>query len=277
VRPVNLIPEGERRRHGGAGRTGPLAFIVVGALVIALAGVMALVVTSDQVSERESELASLKGREVALKARADRLAPFAEFDEVKDQRTETISELADSRFDWSRVLHELSLVMPRWVLLTGISGSAGAGIGGAEGGNALGSSIKGPSLSVAGCARSQTRVAQMIAALRRIDGVTRVGLGSSGLEVNGKEGSGSSGSSGGKCSAGYAFTAIAAFDGAPLPVDSTEATTPVETSGSESTEGESGKSESGSSSSGSEEAGGSSSGGSTGTSSVTTKAVPPKG
>lgn len=284
MRPINLIPEQERRHQGGAGRTGPLAFIVVGALVFALAGVVALVLTSNQVSERESELASLHGRTAAAQARAERLAPFTSFNDVKEQRTETISELADNRFDWSRVLHELSLVMPRWVILTEISGSSGGGAG--EGSSdSAGQSIKGPSLSVTGCAKSQTRVAQMVAALKRIDGVTRVGLESSVISpAEGSEGTGGSGGESG-CG-GYEFDAVAAFDAAPLPVEATEASAEEssESESSESSESESSESESTESSSegettstagGAEETTTTNSDGST-TTKVKTESVPPK-
>jgi Tfp pilus assembly protein PilN len=274
MRPINLIPEQERRRQGGAGRTGPLAFIVIGALVIALGGVVALVTTSNQISERESELASLNARTAAAQARADRLAPFTSFNEVKEQRTETISELADNRFDWSRVLHELSLVMPRWVILSEVSGSSGKSEGGGGGGgDTIGQSITGPSLSVIGCAKSQARVAQMIAALKQIDGVTRVGLGSSVKELT----QGTEGSEGGSsCNPGaYGFDAVAAFDAAPLPVEATEASEPEATSESESSESaESGEGETASTSDGAEETTTTGSDGST--TKVKTESVPPK-
>lgn len=227
MRPINLIPEQERRRQGGAGRTGPLAFLVVGALLVALVGVVALVVTSNQISERESEVTSLQARTLAAKQRADRLAPFASFNEVARQRTQTITELADNRFDWSRVLHELALVMPRWVILTKITGSSGQTAEGSSQGG-IGDSIKGPALTVYGCGKSQTRVAQMVTALKRIDGVTRVGLSKSVLRFPAESSSGSGGSGGegegeGECGPGvYAFSAVAAFDAAPLPVESTE-------------------------------------------------------
>lgn len=278
MRPINLIPEQERRRQGGAGRTGPLAFIVIGALVIALGGVVALVTTSNQISERESELASLKSRTAAAQARADRLAPFTSFDEVKEQRTETISELADNRFDWSRVLHELSLVMPRWVILREVSGSSGKSEGeSGGGGSTIGQSIEGPSLSVIGCAKSQARVAQMVAALKQIDGVTRVGLGSSVREFSqGSEGAGGS-EGGSNCNPGaFGFDAVAAFDAAPLPVEATEASAePEATSESESSEStESGEGETASASSGAEETTTTGSDGST--TKVKTESVPPK-
>ncbi len=269
MRPVNLIPENQRRRRSGAGRTGPLAFIVVGALFVALAGVVALIITSNQVSERESELTSLNARNAAVRTRADRLSPFVDFKEVKDQRTETIRTLADARFNWSRVLQELSRVMPRYVVLSTISGSAGKGVNLAKGARDPGEAIKGPSLSLTGCASSQSRVAQMVAALKRIDGVTRVGL----------EGSGIGGSSSEKgdeqtCPASYAFALVATFDGAPLPIDSSEAVS----ASSESTAGseeESSESESNESTSGTGETETTTTSGST-TKTVTTRSVPPK-
>ncbi|HEY2056293.1 MAG TPA: hypothetical protein VGH14_20370 [Solirubrobacterales bacterium] len=276
MRPINLIPEQERRRQGGAGRTGPLAFIVIGALLFALAGVVALVLTSNEVSERESELASLNARAAVAQGRADRLAPFSSFNEVKEQRTETISGLADNRFDWSRVLRELSLVMPRWVILTDISGSAGKGTEGGEGGDTIGQSIKGPSLVVAGCAKSQTRVAQMVAALKRIDGVTRVGLGSSVKVFPQGSGGAEAAPGGSNCEPGsYGFNAVAAFDAAPLPVETTEASAEAagESESSESTESSS-EGETASTSGGAEETTTTSPDGST--TKVKTESVPPK-
>jgi Tfp pilus assembly protein PilN len=248
VRPVNLIPEQDRRRRGGAGRTGPIVFILLGALVLALAGVVALVTTTNQVSERESELTALQARTVAAQSRADRLAPFSDFNEVKEQRTETISELADNRFDWARVLHELSLVMPRWVILNEIAGSAGKGSEGSGGGKSIPKSIDGPMIAVSGCAKSQTRVAQMVAAMKRIDGVTRVGLDGSARKFEG-DSEGAKASSGGEsCDPGaVVFTAVAAFDAAPLPVEASEASTleaaEPEASESSESEGESGTEE----------------------------------
>jgi Tfp pilus assembly protein PilN len=264
MRPINLIPEGERRRRqGGAGRTGPLAFVVVGALLLALVGVVALVTTSNKVSDRESELASLTIRTEAAQTRAERLVPFAAFHEVKTQRTATVSELADNRFNWSRTLQELSLVMPRFVVLASISGSSGGK-----------NSIAGPSLEVSGCAKSQTRVAQMVAALKRIDGVTRVGLPASGQPPKGSEAGSGSGET--DCPFKVAFVAVAAFDGAPLPADSsgTEAAEAEVAAAAESTESSEG--ESSGSTEGPEESTETSPDGSTTKTTVQTESVPPK-
>ena len=60
MRPVNLIPAEERRGERAPLRSGPLAYIVVGALVAALLGVTALVLTGNQIADRKAEVAQLE-------------------------------------------------------------------------------------------------------------------------------------------------------------------------------------------------------------------------
>ncbi len=113
MRPVNLIPSEQRRGERAAMRGGPAAYIVVGALLAALAGVTVMVITDNQISDRKAEVARLKQQEAVAKARAQRLAAYTQFGAVRDQRVATVTSLADSRFDWERVMRELSLDPPR--------------------------------------------------------------------------------------------------------------------------------------------------------------------
>ncbi len=216
MRPVNLIPEDQRRKAGGVGAS-PLAFIVVGALFLLLAGVVMTVLTSNEISDRKAEVSELKVRKAEVAARADRLAPYADFQKAEEQRTQAVFTLADTRFDWVRVIRQLSLILPPHVWLTNLTGSAGAGLGGAEGAGAeVSSSIAGPSLQLSGCARGQDTVAAFVASLKEIDGVTRVGLANSSLG-----GSSSAGGSSGGCSgSGIAsFQLSVAFDEAPASLN----------------------------------------------------------
>ena len=262
MRPVNLIPK-EQRRDRASSRSGPLAYVIVAALFALLAGVVVIVLSSNQISERESELADLNAQKSAVQARADQLAPFTKFQQVQRQRTATISQLADSRFDWPRVIRQLSLIVPKYVVLTKLSGVAGGGT--AEGGEAssggagLTGGVKGPSLSLVGCAANQKRVAALIVALRQIDGVTRVGLSSSVRSIpNGDSSSAGSG----ECVLGNASFSIAvAFDAAPASPDSASSVEAVpaaeepapESSGSSPSSSSSGSSPTESESSGSAE------------------------
>jgi Tfp pilus assembly protein PilN len=246
MRPVNLIPQ-EQRRDRGASRSGPLAYIVVAGLVALLGVVVVFVLSSNQISERESELTALNARKSAVLARADLLAPYAKFQQVQRQRTATIFELADARFDWPRVLRQLSLIVPKYVVLTNLTGVAGQGIGeGSSGASDLSGEIKGPSLSIEGCAANQKRVAALIAALHQIDGVTRIGLSSAAKQ--GEE-SGSASGGGSTCSADLVLFQLAvAFDAAPASPDSATATEAEVAPAAEESNSESGSSESESSS-----------------------------
>ncbi len=249
MRPVNLIPQEERRGEHTAMRSGPLVYIAVGMLVAALVGVTALVLTDNQIAERKAEATQLRREDAAEKARAQRLAAYISFRDLHDQRVATVTSLADSRFDWERVMRELSLVLPSDVWLTGLTASATPGVsvdGGSGGGSASAAGLRaaaaGPALEMAGCATGQDAVAGFVTALKDIDGVTRVGVQSSALgEAAGSDES-SGGGSGGESDCrtrGFiaGFTLVAAFDAAPIaPVaGSEEVPPPVEEPAPEST------------------------------------------
>jgi Tfp pilus assembly protein PilN len=249
MRPVNLIPAEERRGAGGPMRTGPLPYLLVAALIAALAGVTALVLTGNQVSERKAEVARLKREDAVATARAKRLAAYTQFQALREQRVATVSSLADSRFDWERVMREFSLILPHDVWLVGLEATAspeasGGGSGGGSG-SALRGSAPGPALQISGCASGQEAVAGFVTALKDIDGVTRVGVESSELsdQAEGTAGSGGGESGGGECRTRNfiaKFEIVVAFDAAPVPpsaVEAPAAPAPVETSEASSSEG----------------------------------------
>lgn len=211
MRPVNLIPLDMRRGDSAPLRTGPLVYIVLGALALMLVGVTMLVLTSNEVAEKKDELVTLRREDKSAKARAEGLAPYAQFQAMSQQRVETVASLADSRFDWPRVMRELALVLPDDVLLTSLSAGAD-GEGGGEGMEG----VQGPSLELSGCTGGQNGVARFVTALKDIDAVTRVGLQSSAVGDSGGSGEGSEG-----CSAGgfdAQFQLVVAFDAAPVPI-----------------------------------------------------------
>jgi Tfp pilus assembly protein PilN len=177
MRPINLIPP-EDRRESAPLRRGPLAYVLVGVLLLGFVGVYALVSTGNTISEREAQVASLEQELATSQARAEALQSFSGFASLEEARTSTVSNLARSRFDWERVMRELALVLPSDVTLIDLSGSiGGTGTEDAEsdsGGAAV--EIAGPSLTMTGCGADHESVAKLVAALRDIDGVTRVGL-----------------------------------------------------------------------------------------------------
>lgn len=245
MRPVNLIPPEERRGSSAPLRTGPLPYVVLGALVVALAGVVALVLAGNQVGEREAEVAKLEREDARAATKAQRLAAYTEFRSMSEQRVATVSELADSRFDWERVMHELSLILPSDVWLVSLTASAasGAGVEGDGGASGMRSAIPGPALELSGCADGQEAVAGFVTALEDIDGVTRVGVQSSELPQKDDSDSGGGGggdSAGDECRTRESiakFGIVVAFDAAPVAAPATaEGAPPVS--------GESGETES---------------------------------
>jgi Tfp pilus assembly protein PilN len=248
MRPVNLIPPEDRRGEQAPLRTGPLPYVLLAGLVALLLGITGLVVTNNQIAESENEVAKLESEDAAASAKAQRLAHYTQFRTMSEQRVETVSELADSRFDWERVMRELALVLPHDAWLVSLTASAAPGVsvegGGSGGGEGnMRAAIAGPALELTGCARGQEAVAGFVTALKDIDGVTRVGVQSSelGEEKEGGSGGESGGSNSDECRT-HAFIAkfeiVVAFDAAPVTEAEGEeaapvATAPVETTSSE--------------------------------------------
>jgi Tfp pilus assembly protein PilN len=229
VRPVNLIPPEDRRGDKAPMRTGSLGYAVVGALGVALLAVVGVVLTSNQVSDREAEKSSLESQVAAAQAAADRSGSFAEFATLQQNREQTVASLAESRFDWERVLRELAIVIPDDVWLTNLDATVSAAAASASASTSAttsssssgaSESVQGPSLHIQGCAAGHEAVARFLAALDDVDGVTRVSVLKSDLPDKASSGgaaAATAGVTGGgqECSSRdfvSQFEAIAAFD-----------------------------------------------------------------
>jgi len=229
MRPINLIPPESRRGASAPTRTGPLPYLVLGALALVLAGVTLLVLAGNTVSDREAEVARLEREDAQATAKAGRLAAFTQFREMQLARTETIRSLADSRFDWERVMRELALILPGDAWLVSLNASASPeSEAGEGGGGGLRASAPGPALELKGCAAGQEAVAGFVTSLKDIDGVTRVGVESSELGDPEDSASGGGGEEGAnedcRTRAFIAqFSIVVAFDAAPVPPSAEEA------------------------------------------------------
>ena len=73
---------------------------------------------SNQISDRKAEKSSLESQLSTAQAEADRTKSFADFAALQLSREQTVASLAQSRFDWERVLRELAIVIPHDVWLT---------------------------------------------------------------------------------------------------------------------------------------------------------------
>ncbi|MGA8219857.1 MAG: PilN domain-containing protein [Solirubrobacterales bacterium] len=232
MRPVNLIPPDERSGDRSPMRTGILSYVLIGAMALALLGVIGLVFTSKQVSDRKAEVAKLQQGEQQAAAKAQSLQAFTNFRAIQESRNATVSSLAQSRFDWQRVLNELARVIPPDVWLVQLSGTVNPSV---QLDNApdvsIRASVPGPALTVVGCAPSQDAVAGLVSDLQDIDGVTRVGVQSSERPDDPTTGTATASSDSAQGSADDCrtrdfitkFELVVAFDAVPTPGTATSA------------------------------------------------------
>jgi Tfp pilus assembly protein PilN len=177
LRPVNLIPSDQRRGQSAPLRVGFASYAIVAALVLAVGAVTYLMLTQNKISEREAEVATLEARKAETAARYEALRAYTDFASISQSRDETVTSLAKSRFDWNRILKELARVIPPDVWLVRVTGSVTPDTQVGEGASvASRASIPGPALELIGCGASTDAVARFLAALKDIDGVTRVGI-----------------------------------------------------------------------------------------------------
>lgn len=220
MRAINLLPPEDRGAGASAG-AGQLSYLVLGLLLAIMVGVTALVLTNNQVSERRTQVASLEQARAAAQARAESLQAFADFRTMQEERTATVTSLAESRFDWERVLREFALVLPADVWLVQLEGTASPSVEVDEGVD-VGprESIEGPALELVGCTVSQESVGRFAAALRDIDGITRVAVVKSERPTISESSTNQSEGSDDDCRTRdfiTRFEIIAAFDAVPVP------------------------------------------------------------
>lgn len=177
MRPVNLIPPEQQRGERAPLRTGFASYAVVAGLAVILAMVTVLVLTGNEISDNEARKAELEAQKAAAEQQVAELAPYAEFASLEQTRRQTVASLAQSRFDWERVLQELAIVLPEDVWLVQMAGTVTPEVQLEDTpGVSLRASVPGPALELIGCGATQESVARFVAALEDIDGVTRVGL-----------------------------------------------------------------------------------------------------
>ena len=217
MRPVNLLPEGQRPRGPGdsTGNGPKIALGVLAALLVMVAG---YVFTANQVSSRETELAETRAVTADVQARVAALAPYAQLATIKQTREASVTELAGGRFDWERLMREVARVLPRGTWLSTVTAGTGPqdssdGGGPPEPGS---ESDTTPTVKLEGCAPSQPAVATLLVRLRKLYGVTDVQLGESRREESDDSGSGAaptdSASSSGSCGDNFSFDATATFE-----------------------------------------------------------------
>src|SRR2546423_6619323 len=187
MKAVNLLPEKHRPRQstGGQGRGG---YVVLGVLGAVLVGVFVYVLTLNTINDSKSQIKEATAEAAKLNEEANSLGPYGDFANIKAERVQSVMQLAQGRFDYERLVRELSHVLPPDVWLVGASASSdGSDPTSSASSTAPGpsptpaagtspSSATGPTLTLQGCARDQTQVAVTLVRLRELQGATDVSL-----------------------------------------------------------------------------------------------------
>jgi len=183
MRAVNLIPSdasrGDRARVSISDGLGAYVVVAVLAVMVLMTGAWAM--TKGQLAEKRVELARVEADATAAGANAQSLTPYTEFAALRQARIDTVGGLLDGRIDWSRTLRDIGRSIPRNVSITSLvaTASGDSQVEGGGSGQSLRGASTGPALDLVGCARTQAQVADLLVALRAIDGVERVSLATS--------------------------------------------------------------------------------------------------
>ena len=172
MRAINLLPVADRVRGPAKvpDRASHLVLGVLGGLVVA---VLAVVVTQNQITDRTREIAQAKQEQRTAEQRSASLGAFGEFAAIKKTRVASVSQLAQARFDYERLMRELALVLPKdtWIttaVATSTPDPAAAAAAPAAAATGAAAAPAGPSLKLGGCAETQSKVAETMVRLRNL-------------------------------------------------------------------------------------------------------------
>jgi Tfp pilus assembly protein PilN len=211
MKAVNLIPT-EQRRAQSSGALGGSSYIVLGVLAVLLLMVAGYVLTSNNVNQRKSDAVQAKAEADQLEAEVAARGAYTDFAQLKEARVASVSTVADTRFDWERLMRELSRVMPAGSWLQTTDASVTGNVTGSEAAPATTTGVPvtpQPKANLVGCTPEQTDVAAMMVRMRELHRVSDVELNESVKEL------GASGDAGvDNCGRYYKFDITVTFDAA---------------------------------------------------------------
>jgi hypothetical protein len=199
VNAVNLLPPKHRPRTPTGGQQGS-SYAVIGVLGVICVMVLLYVVTTNGINSNQEAIAKTQAETAQAKKRADSLASYGNFIQIKEQRVSSVKQLATGRLDWERLARGLAHVLPEkvWLISADASATGEGATGGAPaappapatpppgGGGAQGSSAppapapsapaSKPSLKLVGCAARTPSVAVALVRLRHLPNVEDVEL-----------------------------------------------------------------------------------------------------
>ena len=166
MRGVNLLPEQHRRRPAGTHAPKGSSYVVIGVLAVLVLMAAAYTLTSNQAKDRTTRAAEARQEADGYEARVRALGAYGNFSETKQTRLASVRQLATNRFDWERLLRELSALLPAGTWLQETSASVTGELETAA--PTTGSAPAKPGASLKGCAPKQSDVAKLMVRLRQV-------------------------------------------------------------------------------------------------------------
>ena len=202
MKAVNLLPA-DLRSAGSSGASGsPLAsYAVLGALAVLVVLATTWSLSARQVNDRRAEVARLDAEAADAEAKAASLSGFEQTVAVAKSRRKAVADVAKARVDWAAALQEVSRTLPENAWLTSAAATTAPGVSVEGTGNPLRAGTPSPAIEIVGCTRKQDEVARLMARLRAMDGVEKVGLSQS-QKTDAKVSGGTATSSDGDCRMG---------------------------------------------------------------------------
>jgi Tfp pilus assembly protein PilN len=179
MRPVNLIPQDQRRRTPSEG-SGRGAHAVLGLLAVLLAMAVFYVLSANSVTDKKSQAEEARIEAEQLEAQAANKENFTDFAQIAQTRAASVAAVASTRFDWERLMRELSRVMPAGSWLTSASatltGTPGVAANPTDPAATTAPAAGSPSATLTGCTPKHSDVARMMVRLRQLHRVVDVEL-----------------------------------------------------------------------------------------------------
>lgn len=177
MRAVNLVPADSRVGRVNGGKSGGAVYGVIGVMVLLLLGLSTLALSKKHEAEAIQELAVVEQSTQAYTTVATQFSSFEQAAGQAEQRISTVRGLAEARFDWAGTLRDLSRLIPANTQIFTLSASVSADSGAAAGATSqFRSAIQSPAVSLTGCSKSQSSVANLVNQLQAMRRVTNVTL-----------------------------------------------------------------------------------------------------
>jgi Tfp pilus assembly protein PilN len=179
MKAVNLVPNDQRRAQASGAQAGS-SYLVLGVLAVLLLMAVAYVFTSNNVNSRKSDAAAAKSEADQLEAQVAARGAYTNFSQIKELRLASVRTVADTRFDWERLMRELSRVMPSGSWIQATDASVTGNVTGTD--PVPATSTTGvpvavqPKANFVGCTPNQTDVAAMMVRMRQLHRVSDVVL-----------------------------------------------------------------------------------------------------